>query len=113
MPPRIAALVPEQEGLLGVMPAYLPSAGLACKLVSLFPRNRDRHTHQAVICVFDHENGTPIALMDGTYITADAHGRRRPPWRRGCSRARTRSVARDRRHRRAGALARARARAGA
>ena len=70
MPPRIAALVPEQDGLLGVMPSYLPGASLAVKLVSLFPRNRDRHTHQAVIMVFDHRNGSPVALMDGTYITA-------------------------------------------
>ncbi len=70
MPPRIAAMVQEREGLLGVMPAYLPSAGLACKLVTLFPQNTDRHTHQAVIVVFDPENGTPLALMDGTYITA-------------------------------------------
>ncbi len=70
MPTRIAALVAEHEGLLGVMPAYLPSAGLACKLVTLFPRNRDRHTHQAAIMVFDPANGSPIALMDGTYITA-------------------------------------------
>ena len=70
MPPRVAALVPEREALLGVMPAFLPSAGLACKLVTLFPQNRDRETHQAVICVFDPENGTPVALMDGTYITA-------------------------------------------
>ena len=69
MPPRIAAFA-QQDGLLGVMPAYLPSAGLACKLVTLFPRNRDRHTHQALICLFDEENGTPVALMDGTYITA-------------------------------------------
>ena len=70
MPPRIAALVAEQQGLLGVMPSYLPSAGLACKLVTLFPRNTDRHTHQAVIAVFDPDNGTPLALMDGRYITA-------------------------------------------
>jgi alanine dehydrogenase len=70
MPPRIAALVEEREGLLGVMPSYLPSAGLACKLVTLFPHNSDRETHQAVICVFDPANGTPLALMDGTYITA-------------------------------------------
>src|ERR671931_736807 len=70
MPPRVAALVPEREALLGVMPAYVPSAGLACKLVTLFPQNRDRETHQAAILVFDHENGTPLALMDGTYITA-------------------------------------------
>jgi alanine dehydrogenase len=69
MPPRIAAFA-ERNGLLGAMPAYLPSAGLACKLVSLFPENRDRHTHQALICVFEPTNGTPVALMDGTYITA-------------------------------------------
>jgi ornithine cyclodeaminase len=70
MPPRIAALVPEVQGLLGAMPSYLTGASLAVKLVSLFPQNRDRHTHQAVIMVFDHRNGTPTALMDGTYITA-------------------------------------------
>jgi ornithine cyclodeaminase len=56
--------------MLGVMPAYLPGEALACKLVTLFPQNTDRHTHQAAIMVFDPENGTPLALMDGTYITA-------------------------------------------
>jgi ornithine cyclodeaminase len=70
MPPRIAALVEEREALLGAMPSFLPSAGLGCKLVTLFPHNADRATHQAVICVFDPENGTPLALVDGTYITA-------------------------------------------
>src|SRR3954464_4762226 len=68
MPPRIAALA--ADGLLGAMPAYLPSAGLGCKLVSLFPHNVDRPTHQAEIVIFDPENGSPVALMDGTYITA-------------------------------------------
>jgi ornithine cyclodeaminase len=70
MPPRIAALVDQRDALLGVMPSYLPSAGLACKLVTLFPHNRDRETHQAIVCVFDPETGTPAAVMDGTYITA-------------------------------------------
>jgi ornithine cyclodeaminase len=70
MPPRGAALVDEHDALLGVMPAFLPSAGLACKLVTVFPHNRDRHTHQALICVFDPENGSPLAVMDGGYITA-------------------------------------------
>jgi len=69
MPPRIAAFAGD-AGLLGAMPAYLPSAGLGCKLVSLFPGNVDRPTHQAEIVVFDPENGSPVALMDGTYITA-------------------------------------------
>ena len=71
MPTRIAALVPDREGLLAAMPAYLPTAGaLATKLVSLFPRNTDRPTHQAVIVVFDADNGSPLALMDGEAITA-------------------------------------------
>ena len=71
MPSRIAALVPERDALLAAMPAYLPSSGaLATKLVSLFPRNTDRPTHQAVIVVFDAENGSPVALMDGEAITA-------------------------------------------
>ena len=71
MPPRVAALVPEQEALLAAMPAYLPSAGaLSAKLVTLFPRNRDCPTHQALICCFDPATGTPVALMDGTSVTA-------------------------------------------
>ena len=71
MPTRIAALVREQDALLAAMPAYLPGAGaLTTKLVSLFPRNTDRPTHQAVIVAFDPGNGTPAALMDGEAITA-------------------------------------------
>ena len=71
MPPRIAATVAERDAFLAAMPAYLPSSrSLATKLVSLFPRNTDRPTHQAVIIVFDPEHGTPVALMDGEAITA-------------------------------------------
>ncbi|TME66193.1 MAG: ornithine cyclodeaminase family protein, partial [Chloroflexi bacterium] len=71
MPSRIAALVPERDALLAAMPAYLPSSGaLATKLVSLFPKNTDRPTHQAVIVVFDSGNGSPLALLDGEAITA-------------------------------------------
>ena len=71
MPPRVAALVEERQALLAAMPAYLPSAdALTTKLVSLFPENRDRPTHQALICCFDPSTGTPVAVMDGEYITA-------------------------------------------
>jgi alanine dehydrogenase len=71
MPPRVAALVESKRALLGAMPAYLPSAGaLTTKLVTLFPENVSRPTHQAVILAFDPETGTPLALMDGTYVTA-------------------------------------------
>ena len=71
MPARVAAMVPERNGLLGAMPAALPEAGaLTAKLVSVFPRNVDLPTHQAVIVAFDPATGTPAALMDATYITA-------------------------------------------
>ena len=71
MPTRIAAQVAERDAILAAMPAYLPGAGaLTTKLVSLFPRNTDRPTHQAVIVAFDPENGTPAALIDGESITA-------------------------------------------
>ncbi|HEV7759306.1 MAG TPA: ornithine cyclodeaminase family protein [Acidimicrobiales bacterium] len=81
MPRRAAATVPSRragaesgsggDALLAVMPAFLGSTGaLVTKAVSLFPDNTDRPTHQAVILCFDPDNGTPLALMDGTYITA-------------------------------------------
>lgn len=71
MPTRIAAQVADREAILAAMPAYLPGAGaLTTKLVTLFPRNTDRPTHQAVIVAFDPANGTPAALIDGESITA-------------------------------------------
>ena len=73
LPPRVAAEVPEEDGLLAVMPAYLPSAGsVGAKLVSVFPHNDARGipSHQALIALFDEHTGTPLALMDGTHITA-------------------------------------------
>jgi ornithine cyclodeaminase len=71
VPPRVGAVVADRSAMLAAMPAYLPSsAALTTKLVSVFPQNRDRPTHQAIICCFDPETGTPIAIMDGTLITA-------------------------------------------
>src|SRR2546423_12267213 len=66
--PRVGAFA--ADGILGAMVGYAPSAGLGCKLVTLFPENRDRPTHQAAIALFDPATGTLAALMDGTYITA-------------------------------------------
>jgi ornithine cyclodeaminase/alanine dehydrogenase-like protein (mu-crystallin family) len=71
VPPRVAVRVGER-GLLGVMPGYIPGVALETKLVSVFPEN-DAHgmpSHQALIALFDENDGTPLALMDGTYITA-------------------------------------------
>ncbi len=73
VPPRIAAR--SADGLLGVMPGYLDGI-LETKLVSVFPHNHDRGlpSHQALIALFDAVNGTPLAVMDGTYITAARTG---------------------------------------
>jgi ornithine cyclodeaminase/alanine dehydrogenase-like protein (mu-crystallin family) len=73
VPDRVAALVPERDGLLAAMPGFVPSAGvLMSKLVSVFPANAGTElpTHQALIVVFDPETGEPTALLDGTAITA-------------------------------------------
>ncbi len=65
-------------GVLGAMPGSIaasPATGdrgaLGAKLVSVFPANTDRgkHSHQAVIVLFDPTDGTPCAVMDARYIT--------------------------------------------
>jgi ornithine cyclodeaminase/alanine dehydrogenase-like protein (mu-crystallin family) len=70
VPPRIAAHVPDR-GLLAAMPGYADGI-LEAKLVSVFPGNDTAGlpSHQATIALFDDETGTPLALLDGTEITA-------------------------------------------
>lgn len=70
VPPRTAARAP--DGLMGVMAGYVPGVALEVKLVSVFPGNHGHGvpSHQALIALFDEKDGTPLALMDGTYITA-------------------------------------------
>jgi ornithine cyclodeaminase/alanine dehydrogenase-like protein (mu-crystallin family) len=67
VPPRIAAST--ERGLLAAMPGYADGV-LETKLVSVFPDNRELPSHQATISLFDDETGRPLALMDGTEITA-------------------------------------------
>jgi ornithine cyclodeaminase/alanine dehydrogenase-like protein (mu-crystallin family) len=71
VPPRSAARVGEL-GLMGAMSGYVPGVALEVKLVSVFPGNHHLGipSHQALITLFDEEDGTPLAVMDGTYITA-------------------------------------------
>jgi ornithine cyclodeaminase/alanine dehydrogenase-like protein (mu-crystallin family) len=70
VPPRTAARAP--DGLLGVMAGYVPGVALEVKLVSVFPGNHGQGvpSHQALIALFNEADGTPLAVMDGTYITA-------------------------------------------
>jgi len=70
VPPRVAANT--EDGFLAVMPGYARGLGLATKLVSVFAGNHEHGlpSHQALVCVFDPATGSPLAVMDGTYITA-------------------------------------------
>jgi ornithine cyclodeaminase len=69
VPPRIAAQT--EKGFLAAMPGYADGI-LETKLVSVFAGNHELGlpSHQATIALFDDETGKPLALMDGTEITA-------------------------------------------
>jgi alanine dehydrogenase len=69
VPSRIAAHT--ERGLLAAMPGYADGI-LETKLVSVFAGNHELGlpSHQATIALFDDETGKPLALMDGTEITA-------------------------------------------
>jgi ornithine cyclodeaminase/alanine dehydrogenase-like protein (mu-crystallin family) len=71
VPPRTAARVGD-AGLMGAMSGYVPGVALEVKLVSVFPGNHHLGvpSHQALITLFDEKDGAPLAVMDGTYITA-------------------------------------------
>jgi alanine dehydrogenase len=73
VPARVAAST--ERGLLAAMPGYADGV-LEAKLVSVFPDNHSAGlpSHQATIAVFDDETGTPLALLDGTEITAARTG---------------------------------------
>jgi alanine dehydrogenase len=70
-PERKGVTVPN-TGFLLAMPAYQHGREVAVKLVSVFHDNEQLGipSHQALICLFDPQTGTPISVMDGTYITA-------------------------------------------
>jgi ornithine cyclodeaminase/alanine dehydrogenase-like protein (mu-crystallin family) len=70
-PKRIGVSVPD-TGFLLTMPAYQQGREITVKLVSVFHDNQRLGipTHQALICLFDQETGTPVSVMDGSSITA-------------------------------------------
>jgi len=63
-----------EKGVLIAMPAYMPGLNAAgTKLVTVHPGNKKEYGLPAVIArivLNSPENGVPIAIMDGTYITA-------------------------------------------
>jgi len=72
MPPRV--YLHFDKGVLIAMPAYMPGLNAAgTKIVTVHPGNKKDYGLPAVIAriiLNSPENGVPLAIMDGTYITA-------------------------------------------
>jgi alanine dehydrogenase len=75
VPLRTRLLIPPHQGLSLFMPAYVQtetSEALAVKIVSLFPQNPKRGLAyiQAAVLVLEADTGRPLALLEGSSLTA-------------------------------------------
>jgi len=77
VPNRLRLDIPDQNGIVLEMPAYLGSSGgeqsaLGTKIVSVFERNPSHglDSIQSAYLLLDSETGAPLSLMDGRFITA-------------------------------------------
>jgi ornithine cyclodeaminase/alanine dehydrogenase-like protein (mu-crystallin family) len=72
-PVRTVVEVNADPSAMLMMPAYVPAASsLGFKAVSFFGGNagRDLPTIHALVCLFDHQTGVPLAIMEGGWVTA-------------------------------------------
>ncbi len=72
-PLRTVVSLADREGDALFMPAYVPAMdALGLKSVSVFRRNPERGLPviHAIVSLVDPETGQPLAIMDGTYLTA-------------------------------------------
>jgi alanine dehydrogenase len=72
-PLRVAIQAPRYNGVTLFMPAYLPADDqMAIKIVSVFDDNPTQGLPliHALVVVVDATTGKPVAVMDGTYLTA-------------------------------------------
>jgi alanine dehydrogenase len=72
-PLRTVISLADREGDALFMPAYVPAMdALGLKTVSVFRRNPERGLPviHAIVGLVDPETGQPLAIMDGTYLTA-------------------------------------------
>ena len=72
-PLRTVIPVTDHEGDALFMPAHVPAAGaLGLKVVNVFRRNAERNLPliHAIVVLSNPETGEPLALLDGSYLTA-------------------------------------------
>jgi len=74
MPQRTPITTPDHGGLALFMPAYLKGMGaLGAKVVTVYKDNPGKFNLATVlgtIILLDEQSGAPIAIMDGSYLTA-------------------------------------------
>jgi len=74
MPQRTPITTPDHGGLALFMPAYLKGMGaLGAKVVTVYKDNPEKFNLATVlgtIILLDEQSGAPIAIMDGSYLTA-------------------------------------------
>ena len=72
-PLRQVMLLPDKNGLMATMPAYLGGVeAMGLKAISVFPGNHATSfdSHQGVVLLFETRNGRLLAILDATAITA-------------------------------------------
>lgn len=73
LPLRTMVRLPDRPGLLGLMPAYLGAPRvMGLKVVTVMPGNHGTayDSHQGAVLIFEVEHGRPLAIIDGTSVTA-------------------------------------------
>lgn len=70
MPPRTVMWV--EGNWWGIMQAFVPNYGVGVKVVNLIPSNVERGlpTIQALVTLFDASTGSPLAVIEGSVLTA-------------------------------------------
>ncbi|MDB4917998.1 MAG: Delta(1)-pyrroline-2-carboxylate reductase [Gemmatimonadetes bacterium] len=73
LPLRPMLRLPDQSGIMGMMPAYLDTpASLGVKIITVFNANHgtEYDSHQGIVLLFEPVHGSPVALIDASSLTA-------------------------------------------
>src|ERR1043165_3667663 len=72
-PLRPLMWLPDNRGLLGMMPGYADDIDImGIKVISVFPKNKEfgYSSHQGIVVLFEAKNGRPLCMADADEITA-------------------------------------------
>jgi len=73
IPIRTQIKIPHEDGNSLYMPGYIADSGaLGIKIVSVYPKNREKNLPiiNAFILLIDKQTGIPLAGLEGNYLTA-------------------------------------------